>query len=125
LRNAIFGSLFAPYDPALGFISLTQGLAALANGNAKVLYAQIPEPPFECRTSPPPLHLNNFEVYMAIACGDPIPVNDTVAQPEEYWLNAARVSEFSDVVSSSRVLCALVSVILLLQTNADGPSQGL
>ncbi|KAJ7921988.1 TAP-like protein-domain-containing protein [Mycena leptocephala] len=92
--------------PPLGFISLTQDLAALANGNATVLYAQIPEPPFECRTSPPPLHLNNFEVYMAIACGDPIPVNDTVAQPEEYWLNAARVSEFSDVVSSSRVLCA-------------------
>ncbi|KAJ6607318.1 hypothetical protein B0H10DRAFT_2227978 [Mycena sp. CBHHK59/15] len=92
LRNAIFGSVFAPYDPAIGFVSLAQGLAALANGNATVLYAQIPEMSFECQTSPPPFHLNNFEAYMAIACGDPVPVNDTVAQLEEYWLNAARTA---------------------------------
>ncbi|KAJ7218444.1 TAP-like protein-domain-containing protein [Mycena pura] len=57
-------------------------------------------------TSPPPFHLNNFEAYMVIACGDSVPVNDTVAQLEEYWLNAATVSQFSDLVSSSRVLCA-------------------
>lgn len=119
LRNAILQSLFAPYDPAVGFVSLAQGLAALANGNATVLYAQIPVPSFECQTSPPPFHLNNFESYTAIACGDSVPVNDTVAQLEEFWLNAAKVSQFSDLVSSSRVLCALVSVILLLQTDAD------
>ncbi|KAJ6607431.1 TAP-like protein-domain-containing protein [Mycena sp. CBHHK59/15] len=110
LRNAIFGSLFAPYDPAIGFVSLAQGLAALANGNATVLYAQIPEMSFECQTSPPPFHLNNFEAYMAIACGDPVPINDTVAQLEEYWLNAARVSQFSDLVSSSRLLCAAYKI---------------
>ncbi|KAJ6618513.1 TAP-like protein-domain-containing protein [Mycena sp. CBHHK59/15] len=112
LRNAIFGSLFAPYDPAIGFVSLAQGLAALANGNATVLYAQIPEMSFECQTSPPPFHLNNFEAYMAIACGDPVPINDTVAQLEEYWLNAARVSQFSDLVSSSRLLCAAYKYIV-------------
>ncbi|KAJ6569125.1 TAP-like protein-domain-containing protein [Mycena capillaripes] len=106
LRNAIVNSLFAPYDPAVGFVSLGQGLAALAKGNATVLYAQNAFPSFQCQASPPPFHLNNFEAYMAIACGDPVPVNDTVAQLEEYWLNAAKVSQFSDLVSSSRVLCA-------------------
>ncbi|KAJ7660459.1 TAP-like protein-domain-containing protein [Mycena rosella] len=106
LRNVIFQSLFAPYDPAVGFVSLAQGLAALANGNATVLYGLIPVPSFECQTSPPPFHLNNFESYTTIACGDPVPVTDTVAQLEEYWLNAAKVSQFADLVSSSRVLCA-------------------
>ncbi|KAF8175595.1 TAP-like protein-domain-containing protein, partial [Mycena galopus ATCC 62051] len=106
LRNAILGSLFAPYDPAVGFVPLAQALEALANGNATVLYDLIPVPTFECQTSPPPFHLNNFESYTAIACGDPVSINDTVAQLEEYYLNAAKVSQFSDLVSSSRVLCA-------------------
>ncbi|KAF7376976.1 AB hydrolase-1 domain-containing protein [Mycena sanguinolenta] len=106
LRNVIFGSLFAPYDSAVGFVPLAQALAALADGNATVLYDLIPVPTFECQTSPPPFHLNDFESYTAIACGDPISINDTVAQLEEYYLNAAKVSQFSDLVSSSRVLCA-------------------
>ncbi|KAF7350195.1 AB hydrolase-1 domain-containing protein [Mycena venus] len=61
---------------------------------------------FECQASPPPFHLKNFESYAAIACGDPVPVNDTLAELEEYWLNTAKVSQFSDLVSISRVLCA-------------------
>jgi hypothetical protein len=120
LRNVIFQSLFAPYDPAVGFVPLAQALAALANGNATALYELIPVPSFECPTSPPgPFHLNNFESYTTIACGDPVPVNDTVAQLEEYWLNAAKVSQFADLVGSSRVLCACVSVNLLQQTIAE------
>ncbi|KAF7350180.1 AB hydrolase-1 domain-containing protein [Mycena venus] len=76
-------------DPVVGFVPLAQALAALASGNATVLYDLIPMPSFECQASPPPFHLNNFESYTAIACGDPVPV-----------------SQFSDLVSSSRVLCA-------------------
>ncbi|KAJ6492311.1 TAP-like protein-domain-containing protein [Mycena sanguinolenta] len=87
LRNAIWAALFAPYDPAIGFVPLAQALAALAEGNATVLYDLLPVPTFECPTSPPPpFHLNNFESYTAIAC--------------------AKVSQFADLVSSSRVLCA-------------------
>ncbi|KAJ6546128.1 hypothetical protein B0H10DRAFT_2243789 [Mycena sp. CBHHK59/15] len=106
------------------FNFLRNTIFALANGNATVLYTQIPEISFECQTSPPPFHLNNFEAYMVIACSDPVPVNDTVAQLDEYWLNAARVSQFSDLVSSSRLLCTLVSVILLMQTNTDDVLSG-
>jgi hypothetical protein len=108
LRNAILYSLFSPYDPVVGFVSLGQSLAALTEGNATALYAMIAEPSFECQASPPSFHLNNFEAYMAIACGDPEPVNDTVAQLEEFWLNGTRVSQFSDLFSVTRVLCALV-----------------
>ncbi|KAJ7328237.1 TAP-like protein-domain-containing protein [Mycena albidolilacea] len=106
LRNAILYSLFSPYDPVVGFVSLGQSLAALAEGNATTLYTMIAEPSFECQASPPPFHLNNFEAYIAIACGDPEPINDTVAQLEEFWMNGTRVSQFSDLFSVTRVLCA-------------------
>ncbi|KAJ6473851.1 TAP-like protein-domain-containing protein [Mycena sanguinolenta] len=107
LRNVIWAALFAPYDPAIGFVPLAQALTALAEGNATVLYDLLPVPTFECPTSPPPpFHLNNFESYTAIACGDSISVNDTVAQLEEYYLNAAKVSQFADLVSFVRVVCA-------------------
>ncbi|KAF8203376.1 hypothetical protein K438DRAFT_1964850 [Mycena galopus ATCC 62051] len=83
--------------------SLPPALAALANGNATALYDPIPVPTFECQTSPPPFHLNDFESYTAIACGDPVSVNDTVTQLEEY-LNAAKVSQFSDLTNADDVL---------------------
>ncbi|KAJ6479492.1 TAP-like protein-domain-containing protein [Mycena vitilis] len=106
LRNAILDTLFGPYDPVSGFVSLGQGLAALAAGNASVLYSRTAEPTFECQKSPPPFHLNNFEAYVAIACGDATPINDTVAELQEYWLNGTTVSHFSDLFASQRVLCA-------------------
>ncbi|KAJ7660271.1 TAP-like protein-domain-containing protein [Mycena polygramma] len=106
LRNAILDTLFGPYEPVSGFVSLGQGLAALAAGNASVLYSRTAEPTFECQASPPAFHLNNFEAYVAIACGDATPVNDTVAELQEYWLNGTRVSQFSDLFASQRVLCA-------------------
>ncbi|KAJ6568866.1 TAP-like protein-domain-containing protein [Mycena capillaripes] len=105
LRNAILNSLFDPYDVDEGFVALGQGLAALAKGNATVLYAQSAEPSFECQASSPPFHLNNYEAYIAIACGDAAPVNDTIAQLEDHWLNGAKISQFSDLLSSTRVLC--------------------
>lgn len=105
LRNAILDSLFNPYDSVQGFVALGQGLAALAAGNATTLYAQSAEPSFQCQASPPPFHLNNFEAYIAIACGDAAPVNDTIAQLEEHWLNGTKISQLSDVLSSTRVLC--------------------
>jgi hypothetical protein len=119
LRNSILNSLFAPYDPAVGFVPLSEGLAALTKGNATVIYMQSAFPSFECQASPPFDNLNNFESYMTIACGDSIPVNDTVPQLEEYWLNAAKVSKFADLVGIARVLCALVSYDTLLQTDTD------
>jgi hypothetical protein len=108
LRNAILDALFDPYDPNTGFVPLAEGLAALANGNASVLYSQTAVPTFECQTPVPPFHENNFEAYMAIACGDASPVNDTIAELQEYWVNGLRVSNLSDLLSSPRVLCSQV-----------------
>ncbi|KAJ6603511.1 TAP-like protein-domain-containing protein [Mycena vulgaris] len=109
LRNAILDALFGPYDSASGFVPLAQGLAGLAKGNATAFYALGAIPTFECPTSAsaaPAFHENNLEAYIAIACGDANPINDTLAELQEYWLNGLRVSNFSDLLSSPRVVCS-------------------
>ncbi|KAF7366023.1 AB hydrolase-1 domain-containing protein [Mycena venus] len=109
LRNVILDALFDPYDSASGFVPLAQGLAHLAKGNATALYALGAIPTFECPASAsaaPAFHENNLEAYIAIACGDANPVNDTLTELQEYWLNGLRVSNFSDLLSSPRVVCS-------------------
>ncbi|KAJ7111239.1 TAP-like protein-domain-containing protein [Mycena epipterygia] len=105
LRNSVLDALFSPYD---SFEPLAQGLAALAGGNATALYALTEVPTFECgcNASAAPFHANNFEAYMTIACGDALPVNDTIPQLQRFYENGAKVSSFSDLLSSTRVVCA-------------------
>ncbi|KAJ7152452.1 Alpha/Beta hydrolase protein [Mycena filopes] len=106
LRNAVLDALFAPYD---AFAALAQGLAALQSGNATLLYAQNEVPTFECdcSTPAPAFHLNNFEAYMTIACGDALYVNDTIPQLQQFYENGLKVStSFADLLLTTRVLCA-------------------
>ncbi|KAJ7038690.1 hypothetical protein C8F04DRAFT_1088340 [Mycena alexandri] len=106
LRNAVLDALFDPYN---SFAALAEGLAALASGNATLLYAQNEVPTFECDcTAPAPaFHENNFEAYMAIECGDGLPVNDTIAQLQQFYEDGLKVStSFADLLLTTRVLCA-------------------
>ncbi|KAJ7744113.1 TAP-like protein-domain-containing protein [Mycena metata] len=105
LRNAVLNALYDPYNL---FAALAEGLAALASGNATLLYAQNEVPTFECDcTVPAPaFHENSFEAYMAIACGDALPVNDTLAQLQQFYEDGLKVSAFADVLSSTRVVSA-------------------
>ncbi|KAJ7449406.1 TAP-like protein-domain-containing protein [Mycena galericulata] len=102
LRNAILNALFSPYD---SFVALAEGLAGLATGNATILYAQSDAPSFECNSSAPPFHENYLEAFMAITCGDALPVTDNVAQLRQFYENASRVSSFADLLSSTRAVC--------------------
>ncbi|KAF8152834.1 Alpha/Beta hydrolase protein [Mycena galopus ATCC 62051] len=105
-RNVILDSLFDPYDSESGFEPLAQALASLAEGNATALYNMGAVPTFECQAPTEAFHLNNLEAYMAIACGDALPINDTLAELQEYWANGLSTSSFSDVLSAPRVFCA-------------------
>ncbi|KAJ7461354.1 TAP-like protein-domain-containing protein [Mycena galericulata] len=94
LRNAILNALFSPYD---SFIALAEGLAGLVTGNATTLYAQSDAPSFECNSSAPPFHENYLEAFMAITCGDALPVTDNVAQLRQFYEmpRGCRVSRIS------------------------------
>ncbi|KAJ7250174.1 Alpha/Beta hydrolase protein [Mycena haematopus] len=106
LRNTILDALFDPYDPNNGFVSLGQSLASLAEGNATSFYDMNAVPTFECQASTTPFHENNLEAYMTIACGDALPVNDTLTELQEYWVSGLKMSSFSDLLSITRVLCS-------------------
>ncbi|KAJ6604115.1 hypothetical protein DFH09DRAFT_1441973 [Mycena vulgaris] len=105
LRNAVLNALYGPCD---AFASLAHGLADLAAGNATTLYAQSAVPTFECacNASAVPFHLNNLEAYMAVACGDATPVEDSIPQLQRYYEDGLKVSSFADLLSSTRVLCS-------------------
>ncbi|KAJ7028110.1 TAP-like protein-domain-containing protein [Mycena alexandri] len=107
LRNAILDAVYAPYDL---FAPLAHGLAVLAAGNATLLYTQNEVPNFECdctnSSAALPFHENNFESYMTIACGDPVPINDTVGELQTFYEATTKVSSFADLLASTRVVCA-------------------
>ncbi|KAJ7024701.1 TAP-like protein-domain-containing protein [Mycena alexandri] len=107
LRNAILDAVYAPYDL---FAPLARGLAVLATGNATLLYTQNEVPNFECdctnSSAALPFHENNFESYMTIACGDPVPINDTVGELQTFYEATTKVSSFADLLASTRVVCA-------------------
>ncbi|KAJ6501787.1 TAP-like protein-domain-containing protein [Mycena vulgaris] len=105
LLNAVLNALYVPYD---AFASLAQGLTDLAAGNATTLYAQSAVPTFECacNASAVPFHLNNLEAYMAVACGDATPVEDSIPHLQRYYEDGLKMSSFADLLSSTRVLCS-------------------
>ncbi|KAF7345031.1 AB hydrolase-1 domain-containing protein [Mycena venus] len=110
LRNFIFDSLYTPYD---SFVSLAQGLADLARGNATTMYAATEVPPFECDcNSTTPFHDNFFESAWAISCGDATPENDTLAQLQEFYAVEQKLSSFADLWGNWRVFCSYVSFLL-------------
>ncbi|KAJ7638063.1 Alpha/Beta hydrolase protein [Mycena rosella] len=103
LRNAILNALFSPYD---SFGVLAAGLAALAGGDAAPIYALNSVPTFECQynASVLPFHSNNLESYLTIAGGDAAAVNESIPQLQQFYENATKVSNFADLLASTRVL---------------------
>ncbi|KAF7336666.1 AB hydrolase-1 domain-containing protein [Mycena venus] len=104
LRNFIFQALYSPYDT---FVGLAQSLADLARGNATTMYAATEVPPFECQcNSTTPFHENEYEAAIAVACGDALPENDTVAQLQAFYASEATVSSFADMWGNWRIVCS-------------------
>ena len=95
LKNAVFSSLYSPYNR---FSALEKGLALLAsNGDASALY-------------PISLTAHTNEVVMAVACGDGEKVNDDPAALTKYYNNMKDSSYFSSIVAAIRVTCSCVSI---------------
>ncbi|KAJ6505884.1 hypothetical protein C8R47DRAFT_1209822 [Mycena vitilis] len=103
LRQTIFQTFYTPYTL---FPLLAQGLAALENGNGTVLYSILATPAFECNcdgTIFPP----SDDSTVAIECGDPIQVTDSIDQVTEFYQNAVKTSQFVEfLVGMDRVSCA-------------------
>ncbi|KAJ7660890.1 Alpha/Beta hydrolase protein [Mycena polygramma] len=103
LRQTIFQTFYTPYTL---FPLLAQGLAALENGNGTVLYSILATPAFQCNcngtVSPP-----SDDSTVAIECGDPVQVMDSIDQVTEFYENAVKTSQFVEfLVGMDRVSCA-------------------
>ncbi|KAJ7328495.1 hypothetical protein DFH08DRAFT_1024056 [Mycena albidolilacea] len=121
LRNTVLEALFDPYDDVTGFVPLGKSLAALAKGDATLIYNQSAVPTFECSASnSTTLHENNLEAYMTIGCGDAVQINDTLAELQDYWVGGLKhpcLLRASIPYSSGAVGAKNVSFPLLLVGN--------
>ncbi|KAJ3501873.1 hypothetical protein NLJ89_g9145 [Agrocybe chaxingu] len=89
LKNTILTAL---YTPSASFAPLARGLKALEDGDASVLY-QLPR-------------LSSDEVFASIMCSDGNAVTDSAAQVAKYAETISRLSTFSSLISSIRLLCS-------------------
>ncbi|KAJ7649338.1 Alpha/Beta hydrolase protein [Mycena polygramma] len=103
LRQTIFQTFYTPYTL---FPLLAQGLAALENGNGTVLYSILATPAFECNCNGT-VFPRSDDSTVAIECGDPVQVTDSIDQVTEFYQNAVKTSQFVEfLVGMDRVSCA-------------------
>nr|GAT55848.1 predicted protein [Mycena chlorophos] len=101
VKNVVFSSLYQPYT---SFPALAQALADLAAGNSSTIYAASGAQEFTCGPGAAPLG-SALEATISITCNDATP-NDTLADLQRYYTDAAVITEFADVFATGRVACA-------------------
>lgn len=89
LKNAILSTFYQPYSM---FSTLAQGLALLENGDGSIVY-QLSSP-------------HAAEVVLAVICGDAAKVTDDAAKLKAYVNNIDKLSSFSSIVASVRLVCS-------------------
>lgn len=118
-RTLLFMFLYSPYSGMAP--TLMSAFRALEDGKGGSLWNLIApsQPPFSCSCKPKAPTIETPEAVLAIACGDGVPVEDTVEELEKGFYEQSKQTEFAEFWQL-RPRCAYVSVSFPCPTSANG-----
>ena len=104
LHFMVFHALYSPFAR---YRNLAQGLADLAEGNGTIVLKAITPAPFECLKDPSKDQgSNDLEAQIAILCNDGTNIPADLHSAQKHFEMMSNASEFGNLWSTIRVLCA-------------------